>query len=103
MTYEEAVRRLARWHRESDLPPERIILFRDPGEQVIRLVYVTEHVPETGEFYPFQFGRSGEIPYVHIVAQVTRPEWEAILRGDISLPDGWDLQASEEVGEEVAA
>jgi len=102
MTYDEAVRTLARWHRESELPPDKIILFRDADEQIVRLVDVAEDTPETWEFYPIQFGRFADMPYVHAVAQVTSAEWEAIQRGEIELPDGWDLDRAELVPEEVA-
>jgi hypothetical protein len=63
----------------------------------VRLLEVTDLTPETGEVYALQFGRTRDLPYVTVVAQITPAEWERIRAGAISLPEGWDLNRSEEV------
>jgi len=64
---------------------------------VVRLLEVTDLVPETGEVYPIEFGPTREMPYRTVVAQVTPEEWAQIQAGDIELPVGWDLGACTEV------
>lgn len=99
MDYETAVKTLADWHRESDQPPQKVFSFPDPTGTTVRLIEVTDIVPDTGEVYPIAFGPTPEMPYRTIVAQVTSPEWDAILDGEIELPEGWDLGEREEVTE----
>lgn len=95
MDYPTAVKTLAVWHHETEDPPQRIYCFRDPAGQVVRLVEVTDLVPETGEFYPIEFGPTREMPYRTILAQVTPDEWTRITRREMALPEGWDLTACE--------
>ena len=97
LSYDDAIKDIVEGHRDTDQPPHAIILFRDPEEQVIRLLDVTDLVPETGEVYRIRFGRTPEIPYVSELAQVTPSEWPKIRAGEIELPEGWDLNSCEEV------
>lgn len=97
MDYPTAVQTLAQWHFESEERPQRIFCFPDPAAQVVRLLEVTYLVPETGEFYPIEFGPTAEMPYRTVVAQVTPAEWERIQTGEMPLPAGWNLATRWEV------
>lgn len=97
MDYPTAVRTLVNWHREGEQPPQKIILFPDPDGQEVRLLEVTELVPETGELYPITFGATKELPYRTVVMQVTPREWEAIRAGKMPLPEGWDMGGCQEL------
>ena len=97
LSYDDAVKEIVEGHRDNDQPPYAIILFRDPQQQVIRILDVTDLVPESGEVYRFRFGRTEDIPFVTEVAQVTPSEWPKIQAGEISLPEGWDLTMWEAV------
>jgi hypothetical protein len=97
MAYEGAVRTVAGWHLEGEQPPAKLLAFPDPDEREIRLLEVTELVPETGEFYPVAFGPTVEIPYRTVVAQVTPREFDAIRAGTLPLPEGWDLDQAVEL------
>jgi uncharacterized protein (DUF433 family) len=97
LDYEGAVKEIAKGHRRSGQPPRAVVLFRDPEEQVIRILDVTDLVAETGEVYRFRFGPTFEMPYITEIAQVTPSEWQRILNREIDLPEGWDLNTREEI------
>jgi len=97
MTYSDAVRQLVEWHFDNEQPPIAVLVFTDPSEHEIRLLQVTELVPETGEVYPIIFGPTKEIPYRTVLAQVTPSEYEAIRARELELPEGWDLEEAEEM------
>lgn len=101
--YGQAVLTLARWHREGDQAAAAIYAFPDPQRQTVRLIEVSQIVPQTGEVYMVEFGPTAQMPFRTVVAQVTASEWEDICARRIELPDGWDLTGMVEVPEEVLA
>lgn len=98
-TYEQAMRTLARWHAEDHgesglhaiyaFPDDRAGV--DDRQRMVRLIDVTEQTTEADEVMAFGFAPSAMFPYKCGLAQVTPGEWERVLRGDIPLPEGWDL------------
>ncbi|MBM3500970.1 MAG: hypothetical protein FJX74_20125 [Armatimonadetes bacterium] len=103
MPYMQAVRKLVMWHLDTEYRPSQAFLFPDADEAVIRLIEVSDVIPETGEFRPLKFGPTEGIPYETIVALVTPGEWRMIQTGQLALPQGWDLGTAVEVTEEAAA
>ena len=101
--YGEAILTLARWHREGDETPTPIYAFPDPDQRKVRVIEVTQIVPQTGEVYPFEFAPTAEMPFRAAIAQVTPDEWTDISAGRIALPEGWDLAAMVSVPERVPA
>ena len=98
-TYEEAVRTLSRWHAEDheETGLEAIYVFPDDRpdvedrKRIVRMIDVTEQTIPTDEVMAFGFASSDMFPYRTHAAQVTPREWQRILRGEIPLPEGWDL------------
>lgn len=59
----------------------------------VRILEVTNGTPATRTVQPFGFRETSEFPYWLSMAQVTPNEFEDIKSGEISLPDGWDLES----------
>ena len=100
MAYLDMVRQLVQWHFEDDQPPTDIYAFLDPEEKEIRLLEVTDLVPETGEVYPVAFGRTDDVPCRTVIVQVTPREFARIRNHDpeMELPDGWgDLDGAQQM------
>ncbi|MEI6502597.1 MAG: hypothetical protein WCP21_16430 [Armatimonadota bacterium] len=97
MTYDQAVHVLTEAHYQSAQPPTVIYAFPDPANLEIRLIEVTDLVPDIGELYPIAFGPTADMPFRTVVAQVTPAEWDAIERDEIELPAGWVLAQRQEV------
>ena len=99
MNKDEAVQELVQWHFE--VGPRTTDIYRfiadneDQPEEPIKLMEVSELSPETGRVDAFGFGPAEDFPYSSIVAQVTSRELEQIKAGQLRLPDGWNLAASQ--------
>ena len=90
---EEFVRRLARLHCEADDGIERIVWFRSCGEKEICLIEINRTALPVDTVEPFRFAPFPDVPFPLFIVDVRSTEWDMICRGDIHLPEGWDLQA----------
>ncbi len=97
VTYDAALRTLARWHAEGSDPSLQIIAFDDPGGSEVRLLEISDQFPGTGAVRPLAFGRSDELPFKSAVALVTPREWEQVQAGVLELPAGWNLSSSRKI------
>lgn len=97
--------RYARWyaqrHFDIDRAIERILYLpaNSPGRE-IRLLEVNGMISETTPPEPIDFGVDAGEADAHTlyVLDVTPAQWEAIQAGEISLPAGWSLDDSQELG-----
>ncbi|WP_437735824.1 hypothetical protein [Sorangium sp. So ce1335] len=91
----EVAKELAQAHREEDPATTAIYLSEAPGE--IRLIEVSGSVGSAGpkEVLPFRFAERPDqgIDYPSVVILLSPQEWEAVHRGELSLPRGWDKDA----------
>jgi hypothetical protein len=91
----------ARRHKETD-PAIREIHYlpTDAPPNEIRLVEVNEAITGTASPEPIDFGVDSGSPNEHklIVFDVTPAQWQKIRNGTLSLPEGWTLEGSQELG-----
>lgn len=91
----------AKRHKEAD-PGIRTIHYLPTAapSNEIRLVEVNESITGTASPEPIDFGVHAGTANEHklIVFDVTPEQWEEIHGGTLSLPPGWTLQGSQEVG-----
>lgn len=82
--------KLAHAHIEIDPETERIFLARASGE--VRLIEITPSVDLAYEVLPVGFpaDRDQGIDYRSAVILLHPKEWEAIERGEMQLPEGWE-------------
>lgn len=91
-TVSEVAKILAEAHRKDD--PRTIDVFwaEDPHE--VRLVEVTDSVAQMSqqEVMPFRLTARPDqgIPYPVVIILLSQEEWNAVARGELSLPAGWD-------------
>jgi len=96
-SYADAVSTLVRWQGEGG-PSDLIIFhFPDSADQVVRLLEISDEFLADGSVKPFTLGRSASFPFRSSVILASPEEWREILAGRLSLPDGWDLQARQQV------
>lgn len=90
-TYEEAVMTLARWGGEAGADDLRIFAAEEMGDNVVRLIHVTEQFPDSEEVSVYTFGASEEFPFQSALALATPEQWEAIrsLGERRGLPSVW--------------
>ena len=95
---------LARWyaqrHLDTDTGVERIYyLPTNAPPREIRFLEVNRMISETMPLEPIDFGVDIGSANAHTlyVLDVTPSQWEAIQRGELSLPDGWVLDDNSRV------
>jgi hypothetical protein len=83
--------KLAQSHRKADPRTTHVFLSEDPEGQEIRLVEVSEGVPNSGGVMPFRFRSAPEhqIDLPSVVVLLHPSEWEELRSGHLSLPTGW--------------
>ena len=96
-SYANAVQTLAKWHGEDDDGPWAICSFPDEDGQTVRLLEVSENVPESDTVMPLVIGPSGEFPFKSAVILLTPREWERVKTGELALPGGWGLKSQKQV------
>lgn len=86
-------------HRQADPRTRLIKFFPHASKKEVRLLEVSSAAPTTGEILPFRFGANDAVgvEYPSVVILVSPAEWEAICKGDLQLPDDWDLGSTEEL------
>jgi len=85
-------KKLAQSHHEADPRTTHVFLSEDPEGQEIRLVEVSEGVPNSGGVMPFRFRPAPEhkIDLPSVVILLHPSEWEDLRNGHLSLPTGWN-------------
>ena len=92
-TYSDAVSLMTKWQGESGPADVRIFWFPDPAGESIRFVEVSGEFLATGRVQPLPLGVSPEFPFRSAVALATPEEWERVERGELPLPEGWELES----------
>ncbi|HET6387125.1 MAG TPA: hypothetical protein VFJ58_27370 [Armatimonadota bacterium] len=99
MNKDEAVKELVRWHLQVDPKTQMIYRFvtenEEQPEEPIKLLEIKDAALETGRVDAFGFGPAEDFPYGSVVAQVTPSELERIKKGEMRLPEGWNLKTAE--------
>lgn len=90
---EKAVRRMARTYFEMEESIERIIWFKNAGdEEKIHLIAVNRDTFPTNSVMTFYFRENDRFALPRLLADVTPEEWAQIRMGKIPLPQGWSLK-----------
>ena len=95
MTKNECAERMIQ--RDFELEPEITEIYRlispneDDPREPIKMLAVSGATLQAGRVMPYAFGPMEGSPYPTIMATVTPGEMRQIARGEISLPDGWNL------------
>ena len=89
----EEAKKLAEAHRKMDPQTHVIRLYSDENDERIKLLEVSHEVATSGEkkYEPFFFEndvREGVTHPIEIIL-LSDEEWEEMLAGEKSLPDGW--------------
>ena len=84
--------------RHFNLEPgiQRIFVYSQPDEELVRLIEVNENTIPSGSVMPFAFSATQEVPFTILMADVTPKEWDDIQHGNIKIPDGWPTKYSQE-------
>jgi hypothetical protein len=97
--------RFAKWyakrHFDTDIGVEQIYyLPTNAPAREIRFLEVNRLIAETMSPEPIDFGVDigGAEPHTLYVFDVTPAQWEAIQKGEMKLPAGWTLHASQPLG-----
>ena len=84
-----------------DIEPDIELVFWFPAasesEDEIRLIEVSGSAIPSGTVHPVPFAPTSDVPYRTLVADVTLEEWDKICNGEIELPQGWSLEAKEDL------
>jgi hypothetical protein len=93
MNYDEAVEQLVQSHSDGDRYLRLIMALPDGQDGVVRLLEVTEAVPNTDEVRLDTLLSSRDFPYHLGIVQVTPEEWGKISAQPpaLPLPAGWRL------------
>lgn len=97
--------KLARWyakrHFDTDSGVVRIFyLPKNASPNEIRFLEINKLIAETTPPEPIDFGVDigGADAHVLYVLDVTPAQWKAIQKGTLPLPEGWSLDANQELG-----
>jgi hypothetical protein len=90
---------LADSHRKADSATITIKFFPKAKDGEVCLLEISTTAPSTGEIMPFRFESdlSRGVDYPSIVILVSPSEWDKIQAGKLTLPNGWDISASEDL------
>jgi hypothetical protein len=80
-------------HEHFELEPslEQVVWIDSDKAAEIRLLEINPETPATGSVMAFYFPPYDEFPYGTKIAEITPEEWRKILRKEIALPNGWNL------------
>jgi hypothetical protein len=98
-TYAEAVQALALWHSEAGADDLRIFAAEDIGDNVVRLIDVSEDLPDLGDVPVYRMGSSDEFPFRTAVALARPDQWNKIKsgQGDVVLPADFKIARAQQV------
>ncbi len=78
----------------AEAPQTTEVFYLDGIRDEVRLVEVSGSLGSggPGEVLPFRFQPQPEqgIPYASVVVLLSPSEWQAVGRGELALPHGWD-------------
>jgi len=96
----EVAEQLAEAHRKED--PATTEVYVAEASDEVRLVEVSGSVTPTAtyEALPFKFKARPDqgVYYPSVVVLLSPEEWEAVKRGELQLPSGWDRDKLKKVG-----
>ncbi|GAF97795.1 unnamed protein product, partial [marine sediment metagenome] len=91
---ESLVERLARRHFKTEDTVEAVVWLTGADETEIRLIEINRTALPSETLELFRFAPSEDVPFPTLIADVTPKDWDKIQRGDIALPQGWDLESA---------
>ncbi|MBI3206695.1 MAG: hypothetical protein HYZ29_34490 [Myxococcales bacterium] len=100
----KSVLEVAQWLAEAHMKddPATTDVFVAEAADEVRLVEVSGSVgPGTPrEVLPFRFAANPDkgVPYPSVVVLLSPAEWEAVQRGELALPSGWEKDSLRKVG-----
>ena len=88
---DDVAHELAAAHRREDPETREVYFLRAKDE--VRLVEVSGSAHSGGEVLPFGFAarRDLGVPYPSVVVLLSPEDWERVRRGELDLPEGWDV------------
>jgi hypothetical protein len=92
-TYEEAVVALTRWGDEAG--PDDLMIFSADyvGDEVVRIIHVSDELPDTGQVFVVTVGPSKAFPFRSATALATPGQWAKIKAGDnVPGPPDWKFE-----------
>ena len=99
LTRDEAAQELIDWHYTIDPRMTQAIRLlsanEDDPREPLKFLEVSPDTIASGSVMTFTFGPAGDIPYNTRIATITPEEMEQVRRGEISMPEGWDLSRSQ--------
>ncbi len=100
-TVHEVAKELAKAHIADD-PQTTQVYFVDGISDEVRLVEVTGSLVSGGpaEVLPFRFQAQPDqgVPYPSVVVLLSPSDWEAVEKGSVKLPPGWERANLKKVG-----
>jgi hypothetical protein len=98
-TYDEAVRALALWQSDAGGDDLRVFTAEDIGDNVVRLIDVSEDFPDVGNVPVYRMGASDEFPFRTAVALARPDQWNKIKsgQGDVVLPADFKIAQAQQV------
>ena len=96
----EVAQQLAAAHKSEDPATTAVYLSEASGE--VRLVEVSGALGtgQPAEVLPFRFAARPDqgVDFPSVIVLLSPAEWEAVQRGDLKLPEGWDKSGLRKVG-----
>jgi hypothetical protein len=98
-SYEDAVRLLGQWGGEAGADDLRIFAAEDVGDEMVRLIHVTDQFPDSVRVSVYTFGASEEFPFRSALALASPDQWEVMrARGGYpGLPSEWKITNARQV------
>ena len=98
-TYDEAVATLARWNGEVGADDLVTFAAEDVGDNVVRLIHVSEELPDLGDVRVFSMGASADFPFRSEIALLHSGQWKKIRSGsdELHFPSDWKIAAARQV------
>jgi hypothetical protein len=103
-TYAEAVQTLANWQAEAGADDLRIFVAGDLGDNVVRLIDVSDDLPDIGDIPVYRMGSSSEFPFRSAVALARPEQWKIIQSGadGLALPADFKITDARQVWPPIA-
>src|SRR5579875_3663254 len=86
-SYDEAIRSLAAWHSGEGIA---IYALTDDEKQVVRFIEVSRDFGTSNTLRYVGMGASRDFPFRSEILLVSESDWQRVLDGTLSLPEGWE-------------
>jgi hypothetical protein len=96
-TYAQALQSLAESHGEAGADDLSIFAAEDAGDNIVRLIHVSEVFPDLGGVRVYRMGSSAEFPFRSAIALVRPDQWARIKSGTDVLPADWKIARAKQV------